>query len=227
MEQEMDIRTLFGIIRKRFVWLLVLPIIAVIASGLISFYLLTPMYEATTTLLVGRASDGGPMGYQDLMLNRQLISTYAEIAKSRSVAESVITALRLDISASELAGLINVTSIRDTEIIAISVQNANPIRAKRIANQVAKSFSDKVVGYSNVDNVMVVDVALTPRNPVSPNIRLNLAIAGVLGIMLAIGLILLVEFLDNTIKSPADIEQLLGLTVMATVPLVENGKGGR
>lgn len=227
MEQELDIRQIFGIIRKRLPWLIILPLVAAIISGAVSFFVIPPTYEASTTLLVGRAAEQGQMGYQDLMLNKQLVSTYSELARSRSVAESVIKALRLDITTTEMAKMTSVTSVKDTEIIAVKVKNADPVLAKALANQVAISFIDKVVGYSNIDNVMVVDEAIEPEFPVSPNKKMNIAIAGVLGIMTALGLIFLLEFLDNTIKTTADVEELLGLSVLATMPLDNGTKGGR
>lgn len=226
MEQEIDLRGVLGKVRKRYIWLLLIPVCAVLLGVVICFFVLTPIYEASTTLLVGRAPDQGQIVYQDVMLYRQLVSTYSEIAKSRTVAEAVIQELRMEITVPELADLIQVTAVRDTEIIAIQVKNSDPSMAMRIANQVAKSFSKKVIGYSNIDNVMVVDEAVAPISPVSPNKKLIIAIAGVLGVMLAFGLIFLLEFLDNTIKTPADVEQVLGLTVMGVVPVIVNGQGG-
>lgn len=226
MEQGLDLLDILGIVRKRYIWLLIIPVCAVLLSVVLCFFVLTPIYEASTTLLVGRAPDQGQIVYQDVMMYRQLVSTYSEIAKSRTVAEAVIQELRLDITVPELADLIKVTAVRDTEIIAIKVKNSNPRMAMQIANQVAKSFSKKVIGYSNIDNVMVVDEAVAPINPVSPNKKLIIAVAGVLGVMLALGLIFLMEFLDNTIKTPADVEQVLGLTVMGVVPVIADGQGG-
>src|SRR5690554_503387 len=169
MEQEIDLRDIIAIIRKRFVWLVVLPLLAVVISGLVSFLVLTPEYESSTTLLIGRASDQGQLGYQDLQLNRQLVSTYSEIARSRSVAESVIQVLRLDMSTRDLADKISVDGVGSTEIIAIKARDADPQLAQRIAAQVGDSFMEKVIGYSNIDNVMVIDEAIAPENPVSPN----------------------------------------------------------
>jgi len=86
MEKELDLRDIFRIVQKRIIWLLVIPVTAVLTSALISFFLITPQYEASTTLLIGRASDMDQIINQELMMNRQLVSTYSEIAKSRSVA---------------------------------------------------------------------------------------------------------------------------------------------
>jgi len=201
------------------VWLFVLPIVTVLISGALSFLVIIPKYEASTTLMVGLADQSQN---QD---NRKLVSTYSEIARSRSVAESVINALRLETTVTELSRQISVTAVRDTEIIAVKVQNADPALARRIANQVAESFSTKVVDYySNIDSVMVVDEAILPINPISPNIKLNIALAGMLGVILALGMIMLMEYIDNTIKTSADVEQFLGLTVMAVLPANGSGK---
>lgn len=226
MEQELDLRDLLRIIRKRVIWLFLIPVTAVIVSALVSLFVIKPQYEATTTLLIGRAADQGHIAYQDIMMYRQLVSTYSEIAKSRSVAEAVIKELRLNMTTDELSDLVTVNAVKDTEIIAIKVKNSDPDMARRIANQVATSFSKKVIGYSNIDNVLVVDKAITPNAPVSPNKGLNITIAGFLGIVLAIGLIFLIEYLDNTVKTAEDVESVLGLTVLAAVP-VTNGKGGK
>ena len=228
MEQELDLRELFQIIRKRMYWLIIIPIIALVASGLISFFVLTPIYEASTTLLVGRElGQDRAIVYDDIRLARQLVDTYAEIAKSRTVASAVIDALRLDMTAPDLIRTITISPVRNTEVMAISVRNPDPELAAQIANQVAVSFTDKALGYAKIENVMVIDEAVVPSSPVSPNIRLNIAIAGVLGVMVALGLIFLLEFLDNTIKTPADVEKLLGLSVIAAIPKDEKAGGNR
>lgn len=193
-------------------------------SALVSFFLLTPQYESYTTLMFSRGPD---QNYEDVMLSRQLASTYSEIAKSRSVTEAVIRNLRLDMTVAQLSGQITVSAVNNTEIISVKVMNPDPVLAKRIASQVATSFSKKIIGYSNIDNVIIVDEAVTPTVPISPNVKMNVAIAGVLGVMLALGLIFLLEFLDNTIKTQEDVEHFLGLSVLAMVPNNTKNKRGK
>lgn len=226
MEQELDLRDILRIIRKRIIWLYLIPFIAVLTSALVSFCLISPQYEACTTLLIGQASNEDQIINQELMMNRQLVSTYSEIAKSRSVAEAVIKELRLNMTSEELIKLVTVSAVKDTGIIAIKVKNSDPETARQIANQVAASFSKKIIGYSNIDNVIVVDEAATPTEPISPNKKLNIVIAGMLGIALAFALIFSIEFLDNTIKTAQDVEHFLELTVLAAIPATD-GKGGK
>lgn len=152
--------------------------------------------------------------------------TFSEIARSRAVTESVINALRLDMTVSELAREINISAIKSTEIIAVTVRNSDPYKAQQIVEQVAKSFSEKIIGLFDITTVVVVDKAVLPETPIGPNIKKNVAIAGVLGVMLALAVIFALETLDNTVKTPEDIEQLLGLPVVAVVPL-NASKGGK
>jgi len=126
----------------------------------------------------------------------------------------------------ELIKLVTVSAVKDTGIIAINVKNSDPKISMQIANQVAASFSKKIIGYSNIDNVIVVDEAAAPTEPVSPNKKLNIAVAGILGIALAFALIFSIEFLDNTIKTAQDVEHFLELTVLAAIPATD-GKGGK
>jgi len=227
MEQELDLHELIGIIRKRVIWLFVIPILSVAISAAITIYAMTPIFEASTTLLVARNLDESQHVYEEAMLNRQLVSTYTEIARSRLVTESVIDALNLDMSVAELAKQINISVVQNTEIIAVKVSNPDPALAKRIANQVAKSFSEKILGYSYIINVTVVDEAIQPEEPISPSLAKNVILAGFAGIFFAFVLIFVLAFLDNTIKTTADIENYLGLTALAVVSVNNPSKGGR
>lgn len=227
MEQELDLRGLTNIIRKRFVWLIVIPFIAVLIGGLFTYFFIPPTYESSTTLLVSRALDQSQLSYDDVMINRQLVPTFSELARSRVVTESVIKTLHLDMTVAELAQQINISAIQNTEIIAVTVRNSDPYRAKQIVEQVSESFSEKIIGLFDISTVIVVDNAVLPEEPIGPNIKKNMAIAGVLGVMLALGIIFILETLDNTVKTQEDIEQLLGLPVVAVVPLSDTSRGGK
>lgn len=227
MEQELDLRGLANIIRKRFIWLILIPFIAVLSVGLFTYYLIPPTYESSTTLLVSRSMEQSQLSYDEVMLNRQLVPTFSELARSRAVTESVIKALRLDMTVSELAKHIKISAIQNTEIIAVTVRNTDPYRAQQIVEQVAKSFSEKIIGLFDISTVVVVDKAVLPEAPIGPSIKKNVVIAAALGVMLALGLIFVLEMIDNTVKTQEDIEQLLGLPVVAVVPLSDTSRSGK
>lgn len=219
MENTIDIRELFLIIKKR-LWLIILiTLITTIIAGIFSFYILQPVYQANTTLYVGKNINvEGSMGYQDVLMSGQLVKDYRELAKSRLVANIVIDELNLrDISAEEITDMLGVNLKSDTRIIEITAQHTDPELAKQVANKVADVFKRKSVELIEVDNVQVIDVAETPVDPIKPNKKTNVAIGFVLGLMLGLGLVFMIEYLDNTIKTANDVEKYLGLPVIGTI----------
>lgn len=226
MEETIDIRELLLILRKR-LWIVVLiTILATAAAGVVSFFVLEPVYQTNTTLYVGKNTDNvGALGYQDVQLSGQLVKDYRELVKSRLVSNIVINELRLkDTVASDIADMLDVNLKSDTRMIEITAQHTNPEYAKTVANKVADVFKRKAVELIEVDNVQVIDIAETPINPIKPNKKMNVAIGFMLGLMLGLGLVFLLEYLNNTIKTPNDVEKHLGLSVIGTIPHFDGDK---
>ena len=224
--QEIDLREMFYILIKRWWVLLLTTGIAVAVAAVVSFLVLEPIYTSKTTLFVGREqSKQEGIEYGDIQLNQQLVKDYRELAKRRLVTNEVIERLELSMDSEELAKKIGVNMVQDTRIFEIAVSDNDPVVAMEIANELAHVFIEKAVEIMKVENIVIIDEAIVPKVPVKPNKKLNIAIAGVLGIMLGIGVIFLIEFLDNTIKTPADVEKYLEFNVIGAIPLMESEKG--
>jgi capsular polysaccharide biosynthesis protein len=226
MEQEIDLLQLWEILKKRWLIVIVIPLIAALTSGIISFFVLKPVYQASTTLIVGKkAADdsaqqaGALLDYNVLMANKQLAKTYGAIAKSRTVEQKVIDKLKIPLTAEQLDGKIKVEPVKDTEVLEFAVTDYNPEMAAKIANAIAEEFSEMVIDVKKVDSVSIIDKAVPPAHPVKPNKKLNVLIAFAVGLMAAVGLAFLLEFLDNTVKNENDVEELLGLPVLGVIPL--------
>jgi len=222
MEQEIEIREIMAIIAKRWWLLLLLLVLAVTTSGVVSFFILTPVYEASTTLLVGKTTEGAQIIYQDIQLNRQLVKTYGEIAKSSTVANDIISQLNLRLTTVQLKEKIDVRQVGDTEIISISVRDESPEHAAFLANGVARVFMGHVAQIMKTDNVSIIDPAGVPTSPVSPRKLLNMAVAAVLSLMVGFFLVFFMEYLDNSIKSPLDVERYLEMPLLGTIPVYED-----
>ncbi len=192
------------------------------ASFYVSYYMLEPVYVANTSIFVNDKNlDNSEYGiaYDQILVNTQLIADYTELMKSRSIAKAVIDDLGLkDVSVDKLRGMISVSSRNGTRIIEISVRCNDPETAVKISDSVAKVFSRKAVELMNVLNVNIVDPAELPDSPLEPDRPRNVALAVCAALVLAMGVILAAEYLDNTIKSSEDVEERLGLTVLGIIP---------
>lgn len=223
MEQEitLDLRDIFQIIRKRLWIILLITIISVTASGVVSYYVLSPIYEASTTIIIGNSpknmKDYG-YEYSDVLMYQQLVKTYREIARSRLVAAKAAIKLGQEITTVEVLSKTTIISRGDTQIMEITATNISQEDAKNTANALSEAFIDEAMRIFPTGNVQILDIAILPEFPVSPRSMLNMAIAFFLGLMISLGIIFLKEHLDNTIKTENDILKLLGLPVVGIIP---------
>ncbi|MGD9569982.1 MAG: YveK family protein [Sedimentibacter sp.] len=216
-----ELREIFQILKKYIKILIIVPIVFAIVGALVSIYLIDPVYEASTTLIVRQNKDSNEeINITDVNLSKSLVYTYAEMAKSNTVLENTRSSLGLY----EINGKsITVSPVKDTQILKVAVQNTNPQLAMDIANTLVEEFTTEIVRITKTDNVAVVDYATLPGNPIKPNKVMNTAIAGILGEMIVVLIIFLKEYLDNTIKSEKDIEKYLGISVIGTIPNFNQG----
>ena len=221
MEEEViDLREYLSIIKKKWFIMAILCVVCVAASTVYSFFIAKPVYQAETTLIVKTEKTEGTntVTSDQIKTTQQLAVTYGEIIKSRKVLDDVIKNLDLDESYGQLSGKISVSTVSDTQIIKISDQDTNKSNAAKIANEIPKVFTKEAIRVADANGVEVIDKAQTPVNPVSPNKKMNILIAGVLGVMIGLFIIILIEFLNNKIKTPQDIEKELGLPLLGVIP---------
>ena len=226
-EYEIDLREIFEMLKKRWLMIVSITLVAAITSGVISFFVLTPQYETSTTMIVSyKQNQSSLMTYNELQMSQKLVATYSQIVKSDCIAEAVIDKLDLDLTASQLNSKITVSQVGETEILKITVKDEDPALAALIANTESDVFQQEINDMMEVENVSTIDVAKVPGSPVSPNKLMNIAIATVLGMMVSVGLVFVIEFLDRTYKTPTDVERHLGLPLIGAIPdmLLEQGK---
>ncbi|GAW28901.1 YveK family protein [Carboxydocella sp. ULO1] len=219
LEEEIDLRELGQTLWKHKLILFLIPLLAVITSAILSFFVLPPVYEASATLLVNK---GGQKlirdDYTSLLAAKELVKTYNEIVKSRTVAEKVAQNLGGELKPEEIQEMLKVSLLKDTIMLTISAEDTNQERVAHLVNTVAYVFADEIKDVMAVDNVKVVDPAVRPEKPVKPKKAINIAMALVLGFMVAAGLIFLLEFLDDSLKTPEDVEKYLEISVLGIIP---------
>ncbi|MDK8640202.1 YveK family protein [Niallia taxi] len=230
MEETISLKELFQTLRKRLFLIISVALIAMIGSGVVSYFILTPEYKSSTQILVNQAKEDQTVyNYNEVQTNVQLINTYSVIIKSAGILNNVKKELGLDISVSELNSKISVESTQNSQIMTVSVIDPDPIVALEIANKTAEVFEKEVKDLMQVDNVNILPLADDQENqsPVSPNPPLNIVIAAVVGLIFGVGLAFLLEYLDNTVKNEQDIEKLLGLPVLGAITTIDENFDAR
>jgi capsular polysaccharide biosynthesis protein len=210
---------LWKIIKQRLMLIVIATVVAVAATGLISFYVLIPQYEATTTLLVQPVNLFEEITYNDLIANEKLVTTYTEIIKSRMIAQDVILRMNLNIPEQELLKNVKVIGIKNTLITAITVISPDPLQAVSIANCFAQSFRDNLSEIMKVENVSILDEAKLEDNPkpVSPKPLLNMLIMLFLIFNTGIFLAIFSEMMDKTVKLQGYTNEIFGLPLLGII----------
>lgn len=186
-----------------------------------SVFFMKPKYTSTTRIYVVSRSSDTSLTNQDLQAGSYLVNDYKEVITSSEVLSSVIDQEKLSMSVGELSKDIAVTIPTDTRVISIAVTDTDAQRACDIANTVREVAAEKIKAVTKVDDVTTLESATKPSHPSSPNVKKNAAIGTLAGVFLAVVGILVAEVLDDRVRRPEDIEEVLGMTLLGVVPDVD------
>lgn len=217
MEEEISLVELFGILRKRIGMIIGLSLLGLIASFVMTYFVLEPNYSSKAQMLVSQAESSENVQQGDINANLQLINTYKDVIKGPVILDDVREELDLDLTNKQLAGKIEVSTESDSQVFSIEVTTESPYQAAEIANTTAETFQENIYEIMNVDNVTIISEGIVDTDPVSPNKPLNLAIGLLLGLMTGIGLTFVLEFLDMTVKDEKFITEELGWTNLGSI----------
>ncbi|RPF58301.1 YveK family protein [Abyssicoccus albus] len=220
MTETINIEQLWQILKKNLLMILSLAAVFAIGSALITYFLITPKYQASTQILVNQKEQQGQIQVQEVQTNLQLINTYNEIIKTPAILDKVIDNLKLEGESADLASKVNVTNQQQSQVINVTVTDVEQAEAVKIVNEISKVFQDEIENIMNVDNVSILTKAEKSENPtpVSPKPLVNIAIAFILGALLGLAIAFLREFLDKSVKNEEDVAQHIGLPVLGSIP---------
>ncbi|QWB29748.1 MULTISPECIES: YveK family protein [Exiguobacterium] len=224
MNETISLQELFSILRKSFWRILALTIVAALISFAVSSFLIKPTYQAGTQILVTpKKQDNEVIDAQSVQSSVTLVNTYRVIIKSPAILEQVQKEVpNAPTNMNALNNMVTVESEQNSQVINVSVQSTDAALASNLANSIAEVFSSDVQELMSVDNVTVLSTSGIPTSPVSPNIILNTAIAAVVGFLLGVGLAFLREVLDRRIRTEDQVQQILDLPVLGSIPDIDS-----
>ena len=215
--EEINLKEVYSYFKSRLLWMILAIVVIVIIGNVYTILTRVPMYQSNTTIvLVGESKK--EYSQTDSQLNQNLIGTYSEIITSRKVLQQVIDNLKLKMTVDELSQNITTSSVEDTEIIRITVNNEKKKIAVKIADEVASVFSDEIQDIYNLENVAIIDKAEVAKEPYNINYVKDNVIYLMIGVVLSFGVVFVMYYFDTTIKSSEIVEEKLGLTVIGIVP---------
>lgn len=221
MEEEISLVEIGQVLVKRWKLLFFLPILAAAIAYGVSTYFFTPEYESSSTLLVlpfTETIEGTGVIRHDVASTRQVVQSCKELTLSIDSMQRVIGELSLPYTATVLRSKIQ---IEVADVTTVTATDTSPSRAYEIANHVTGVMMEYITDTARLDNVQLLNPAQMPTKPVNQRTTLNMAVAFVLAMMIAVALAFLFEHLDNTIKTSDDVQKYLGVPVLGVIPEFE------
>lgn len=218
-EQVISIEEIFEALKKRWKMIALITILATVIAGVVSFFVIDPVYEASTKLFVGKEENSEESyNSNDIAMYQKLLKTYSETIKTRDLLTSAIKDSKYDLEVGAVSSAITVVPVADTQILQIKYQSKDPKEAEIMLKAISNNFIKTAKELVPNGNVRTIEAVEMPEKPISPNKKMNIAIAFLLGLMVSVGLVFLLEYMDNTYKSKEQLENELGLPVLGTIP---------
>lgn len=219
-EQVISISEIIDAVKKRWKIIALTTVIATVVSGILSFFVISPTYEASTKIFIGKeGAESEGYNSSDVSMYQNLLKTYSELIKTKDLVNKAIDNSDYDLSVNSVLNSITVNSVAGTQMLQISYQSKSPSIAKNMLESVTTEFINVAQELVPNGNVKVLESVELPENPVAPNKVMNVAIAFVLGMMVGFGIVFLMEYLDNTYKNKDQLEKDLDIPVLGVIPM--------
>lgn len=230
--EEIDLIEIFKLFWRRKLQIILIILIFIEIGYIYTTKYVTPMYNAKTTLVLASQENNTTNTASiasDVTVNAKLVSTYTELIKSQNVLGDVISNLGIDITVEKLRNNITVSAATNTALIDINVTNEEAENSAKIANEIANVFTKKIAEIYNINNVQVVNEATIPNSPSNIHHKKDILMFALIGIVMAGVYVIIASILDNTIKSSEEIERMLNLPILVSIPMYDSKKekGGK
>ncbi|MGJ0841780.1 YveK family protein [Clostridium tertium] len=222
-EQVIRLDELFEALKKRWLMIVSITLIATVISAALSFFVINPKYEVSTKVFIGK-DEGENQAYNqnDVVMYQKLMKTYSETIKTNDLVSRSLTGTSFDLEAKDVLENLTVTPVTDTQILQIKYKSNNPQEAKSVIQNLTEEFIKTSKELVPNGNIKIIEEVQLPERPVSPNKKMNIAIAFLLGLMVSVGLAFLLEFLDNTFKTKEQLEREFNIPVIGIIPTVKD-----
>lgn len=225
-EKVIDLKELIYTLLDKWLMIVISAFLCALIGMCASMFLMPEKFQSKTSIYIYNQQDDG-MTYSDLQTGSTLTKDYEVLIKGRTVLESVIEKLDLDLSYGDLYGMVSVSVPDSTRIVEITVETTDPYLSREIADEVRETASANIAEVMGVDAVNVVEKANLPDKKSGPSIKKYTVLGGMAGGVLVCGIIVILFLFNDTIRTQDDVERYLGLSTLGIIPVNENANAGK
>lgn len=226
MEETISLQDIFKLLKDKLFLILTMMFIGLGLSALVTFFVITPKYSASSELIATFQSKESNVNTDNINTNLMMINTYKDFIKGKVVTEEVQKELAetsgFEGTAEDIKNMVSVEQSQNSQMFTIKAISSNPKEAANVSNAVAETFQKQAGQYTDADKISIISPAEVATSPVSPNKTVNLAIGLVLGMIVGLGLALISEMLNREVKSEDFVTDVLELPVIGFVPMLED-----
>lgn len=218
-EDAIKIEDLIKILKERWKMIISITIMLTIFSAIMSFYIISPKYEASTKLFIGKENSvDANYNANDVNMYQKLLKTYSEVIATNNLVQKAIDKEGLDITSENVLKGLTVTPRTDTQILEINYVSEDKVLAKDVVDSITNEFIESSIELIPNGDVKIIEKVKVPKDSISPNKKMNVAIAFLLGLIISVGLSFLLDAMNNALKTKEELERVLGLPVIGTIP---------
>jgi capsular polysaccharide biosynthesis protein len=217
-ETELDLRDLFGVIKKRIWLIIVITLLTTFLAAIVSVFFISPTYESSVGIIIGKQAGGEKITSSDVTMYQSLMQTYKDIAGTNKVAETAASTIGGGLKSGDLLKRTTVTTKTGTMILNIAVDSKAAADSFKEVQAYADAFVQRAKELIPEGDVRIMDSPQLPESPIKPNVKMNIAIGFLLGLLVSVGISFLLEYMNNTIVTKEDVEKYLELSVIGIIP---------
>lgn len=220
-QENIKVQDIVDAIKSRWQLIVSITLTSVIIASFFTFFIVKPKYEASTKLFIGKeSSENKDQSYSsnDVQMYQKLLKTYSDVIMTSDLVERALSSESLDVDSELVLAGLTVTPKTDTQILQIQYINTDKNLAMEVVDAITQEFVKTSSELISNANVKIIETVKLPQSPVSPNKKLNISVAFVLGLLISTTLALVLEFMNNTFKYKEQVENILGVPVIGTIP---------
>ena len=221
-EMEIDLFRLWNAVWRRILIIILVAVVGGAASLLYTIYKVTPLYESSVIFYINNAGPAGDssgiISPSDLTSSKYLVESYIVVLKTKSTLDEVVKYAGSERTSGEVMGMVKATAVNETELMTVTVTSADPQEAEELANAIAHVVPERIPSIIVGSSAKVVDNAELPTAPSSPSYTTNTLLGVLIALILAVGVVVVKEIFDVSIKDESDVERVCTYPILAIVP---------